>query len=636
VRNESTTLAQVIQNLQLQQITQIRVVDNGSQYNSAAIAIQEGAEVVFEPIPGYGQACSTGLENLPPAVEWILFCDGDGSDDLTQLPLLLQETPEFDLILGNRRATAKGRQALTPVQNFGNRLATLLISLGWGYSYQDLGPLRLIRRTALEKLQLEDRGFGWTVEMQVKGVEQKLKIKELSVNYRPRQGGKSKISGTLRGSIQAGTIILSTLGNLYLNKQQNLLTYLSPLLLMLGASLMIPGGDFADPQTTIWFWWGTVTMSLGFILSWGLSSLSHITFWLVTLSTRLLLLPMAPGDDIWRYLWEGYIQNLGYSPYYFPPDAPILIPYRLDWWEYINHPSVSAIYPPLTQWGFRLLAAINPEVLLFKISFILADLITCFIIQKSYKNKLATIYAWNPLVIYSFAGGGHYDSWFILPLVGAWLSWQSHRSNFLTGLLLGVSAGVKWVSLPLVSFFLKERPQQALPLLLGVSLPLILTAIPFCQRGECPLIPTSSSFVSYGRSAELFPYLLGIIWSYSLTVNWIYGIPLVITLVILLWRAQNFRQFSLGYFLALYIFSPIIHSWYFTWSIPFAVPKANLVIKGLSISAFIYFFLPYRQGLGIEGWYLYPMERWWLWFPLVVVLFQLVFRLVWFNWNRRV
>jgi hypothetical protein len=215
VLNESATIGAVIRSLQDQGINQIRVVDNGSRDQSAEIATMIGATVFHEPIAGYGRACWRGLQNLPDAVEWILFCDGDGSDDLGKLDQFWALSHDFDLILGNRRATAAGRAAMTPVQRFGNGLATTLIHLGWGYSYRDLGPLRLIRRSALAQLQMQDRGFGWTVEMQVHAVECGLRICEIPVDYYPRQGGRSKISGTIRGSIQAGLVILSTLGRLY-------------------------------------------------------------------------------------------------------------------------------------------------------------------------------------------------------------------------------------------------------------------------------------------------------------------------------------------------------------------------------------------------------------------------------------
>ncbi len=214
-RDEAETIANVVRSLQSYGLSQIRVIDNGSRDATAAIATAAGAEVIFESRPGYGRACWQGLQNVDEKIDWILFCDADGSDDLTRLPEFFALAPHYDFILGNRRASPSGRRALTPVQNFGNWLSTQLIALGWGHQYHDLGPLRMIRRPALERIRMGDRGFGWTVEMQARAVELGLKIAEIPVGYRDRQGGKSKISGTLKGSFQAGTIILSTLGKLY-------------------------------------------------------------------------------------------------------------------------------------------------------------------------------------------------------------------------------------------------------------------------------------------------------------------------------------------------------------------------------------------------------------------------------------
>jgi hypothetical protein len=133
VRNEAGTIAAVIQELHGQGLVRIRVVDNGSGDGTAAVASAAGAEVLSEERPGYGRACWRGLGGLPPGVRWILFCDGDGSDDLAALPRLLAAATDADLVLGNRLAGAEGRRAMTPLQRFGNRLVTRLIQLGWGH-----------------------------------------------------------------------------------------------------------------------------------------------------------------------------------------------------------------------------------------------------------------------------------------------------------------------------------------------------------------------------------------------------------------------------------------------------------------------------------------------------------------------
>ncbi|MGB3137162.1 MAG: hypothetical protein WBB18_10190, partial [Nodosilinea sp.] len=272
---------------------------------------------------------------------------------------------------------------------------------------------------------------------------------------------------------------------------------ISALLLVAGVALMRPYGEFVEPAILHQFWLGAAVMGTGFALSWYLRSLSGVWFWGVALTTRLLLLPMQPGDDLWRYLWEGHIQTLGFSPYHFAPSAPTLEPYRTLWWSAINHSDVSAIYPPITQLGFRLLAAIALHPLLFKLAFVAADLATAWLLSRRFGYLRATLYAWNPMVIYSFAGGAHYDSWFILPLVAAWLldDTATRRSWLWVAGLVGVSVAVKWVSLPIVVFLVWRslRQQQWGRAITGGALgllPMTLSALPFCHSGTCPLIPT--------------------------------------------------------------------------------------------------------------------------------------------------
>ena len=217
--NEEAALPRVLHELRELGLERIRVVDNGSRDKTAEVAAQRGAEVLTESRRGYGAACWRGMADFDDAVEWVLFCDADGSDDLSELPhLFAQAALGADLVLGNRRSLPANRASTTPQQNFGNALATALIELGWGPRYHDLSPLRLIRRAALDRIAMRDRGFGWTVEMQVRAVEEKLRISEVPVRYRRRQGGRSKISGTISGTLRAGSVILSTIGRLWLRR----------------------------------------------------------------------------------------------------------------------------------------------------------------------------------------------------------------------------------------------------------------------------------------------------------------------------------------------------------------------------------------------------------------------------------
>jgi len=406
---------------------------------------------------------------------------------------------------------------------------------------------------------------------------------------------------------------------------------LSAVLLILGAVLTQPYGNFFQADVLPHFWVGTAVMGAGFVLAWWLRSVPIIWFWGVAIATRLILLPMTPGDDVWRYLWEGHIQNLGFSPYHFAPDAAELIPHRLVWWPLINHSDVSAIYPPITQLGFRGLAAIAPNLYLFKIAFVLTDLVVSWLLSHRFGTLKATLYAWNPMVIYSFAGGAHYDSWFILPLVAAWFLIDAAEASEADridtspvhpwggALLIGVSAAVKWISLPLLGWLVwrsRQRWHGISEIGLGIVglLPLLLSALPYCRLESCPLIPTDSTFVAYGRSAEFIPHWLAQVWPASQQANWIYGIPLLLWVGWLIIRAPTFQQCAEGYWFGLLLLTPIVHFWYFTWLVPFSIPTQNWGVRLISLSGFIYFVLPSR----LPDWRLTSTERLWLWLPFIL------------------
>ena len=211
-RNEELSLPGVLKNVP-PRIRRIVVVNNGSVDRTALIARLHGAEVVHEPTPGYGRACLAGLAALrdnPPDI--VAFVDADGSDELSCLPDLIDQVAsgESDLVLGRRIPTES--RALSFQQRFGHLLATGLIRLFWKHRFRDLGPMRVIRWGALERLAMTDQAFGWTVEMQVRALKHGLRIVEIDVPYHVRSAGKSKISRTLTGTVKAGTTILWVIG----------------------------------------------------------------------------------------------------------------------------------------------------------------------------------------------------------------------------------------------------------------------------------------------------------------------------------------------------------------------------------------------------------------------------------------
>ena len=209
-RNEQAAIGRVIADIPLW-ADYIVVADNGSTDDTASIARAAGATVVTEPQPGYGGACLAALKALPPS-DVIVFVDGDYSDFPEDMAELVDPVLDgaADLVIGSRMLRAGDRKWLTPQQRYGNTLAVTLIRLIWGTRFTDLGPFRAISSEALTKLDMADRDYGWTVEMQIKAAEQQLKCLEVPARYRQRIG-VSKISGTLKGTVLAGTKILTVI-----------------------------------------------------------------------------------------------------------------------------------------------------------------------------------------------------------------------------------------------------------------------------------------------------------------------------------------------------------------------------------------------------------------------------------------
>jgi glycosyltransferase involved in cell wall biosynthesis len=211
--NEEECIAGVVQQLSELGLRRIRVVDNASTDHTGEIARAAGAEVIRTEGKGYGLACWIGGLELPHDVQWLLYCNADASDDLDAIHRFAELASSHDFILGSRTHPAD-RMTMTLPQRFGNWLAPSLIYLIWKTRFSDLGPQRAIRVGAYQRLAMKDRGFGWTLEMQVRAIEEGLRIAEISVCSFARVAGKSKISGTFQGTLLASIVILKTIGTL--------------------------------------------------------------------------------------------------------------------------------------------------------------------------------------------------------------------------------------------------------------------------------------------------------------------------------------------------------------------------------------------------------------------------------------
>lgn len=213
--NEEDAIAQVIDEIPKDIVREIVVVNNASKDKTKEVAQSAGATVIDEMNPGYGSACLKGIQYLkeketPPDV--VVFLDGDHSDYPHEMRNLIQPIKDnkADFVLGSRALGKKEKGAMTIPQVFGNALATFILRTFYRQKTTDLGPFRAIKYATLLSLNMVDRNYGWTVEMQIKAAQQNVRFLEIPVNYRNRIG-QSKISGTVKGVLGAGYKILYTL-----------------------------------------------------------------------------------------------------------------------------------------------------------------------------------------------------------------------------------------------------------------------------------------------------------------------------------------------------------------------------------------------------------------------------------------
>src|SRR5258707_12436574 len=218
--NEAQAIGRVLADLPAELVTEVLVVDSNSTDGTAEIAAKMGARVLHEPRRGYGRACLTGLANTQ-SPDVVVFLDGDYSDGHSELPIILAPIIEgrADITLGSRLGGKSNPGALPWHQSFGNRFAAGLIRLLYGVKVSDLGPFRAGRADVLPALALEEATYGWAVGMIVKRDIAGFRLVEVSVSYHPRIG-KSKISGTVKGTVGAAWFILSRIVRYYFRRRR--------------------------------------------------------------------------------------------------------------------------------------------------------------------------------------------------------------------------------------------------------------------------------------------------------------------------------------------------------------------------------------------------------------------------------
>jgi glycosyltransferase involved in cell wall biosynthesis len=212
--NEEEALRHLLPEVLSHPVQWIIVVDNGSTDATASVAQAAGAIVVSEPVPGYGRACWHGFQTAQQlGAEIIIFMDGDGSDNPIDLPIMLAPILEgyADLVIGSRIGVYAEAGAIPLQARLGNWLISRLLNYLYGTNVYDIGSFRAIHRDVLEALQMQERTFGWPVEMLVKAARAHYRLVEVPLHYRRRSHGRSKVAGTVIGSVKAAYVMLRTM-----------------------------------------------------------------------------------------------------------------------------------------------------------------------------------------------------------------------------------------------------------------------------------------------------------------------------------------------------------------------------------------------------------------------------------------
>jgi hypothetical protein len=365
-----------------------------------------------------------------------------------------------------------------------------------------------------------------------------------------------------------------------------------------------------------------------------------VVFWSGAILLRVLALPLEPGDDLWRYQWEGKIQNAGFNPYLLAPNDERLEAVRAEFhdWSRINHKDFSAIYPPGIELIFAGLSRFSAGPLLYKLFFAAADLGVIVVLLQLIGGRErcadAVWYAWNPLVVYSFAGAAHFDSLMILPMLtgifcfvrsrGARERRQQLRWAMAGAMAFGAAISIKLVPvllLPACAFALGRR---AWVLALSLGIPGLLSlafGVP-----QAPIWKSLGRFIYVARVNDAFWWVVEeTFWPNPHQKNYSYNLVIVIAVVVmalLFWRSWRRGVFwSLGTAL---ILSPVLHPWYITWILPLAAWRRVDAWQVLSVTIFAYY-LFWDERLFALPWHSEPWLRGFIFIPpIVAALFGLI------------
>jgi len=368
-------------------------------------------------------------------------------------------------------------------------------------------------------------------------------------------------------------------------------------------------------------------------------------FWGAVIALRLVALPLVPGDDFWRYQWEGKIQHAGFNPYVNAPDDPALAPVRAEFpnWPKINHRDFQTIYPPGVELLFAGMSQISDSPLSYKLLFAAADIATIAVLLRVFRGahvpsrapfgaspnglnvspvaspyENAAWYALNPLVVYSFAGSAHFDSLMILPMVAGILflvrietETDSRRKWWLAlaaSAAFGIAISIKIVPVFLLLCCVFALRQRAITLVVSGAIPLLLSLL--YGYPKIPIWDSLRRFAHVTRLNDLFWWLIEeTIWPNPHQKNYHYNIILLIAVaVVSLLAWWNWKRAMLWVLGTVLILSPVLHPWYCTWILPLATWRRAFAWHVLSVTLFSYY-LFWNERIFVLPWHSEPWLR---------------------------
>jgi hypothetical protein len=595
--------------------SEVVVVDNGSRDRTAAAARAAGARVVIEPRRGYGQACLTGIAALQDSADVIVFLDGDHSDHPAQLPDVIAPilSGQADMVIGSRTRgrAAPGSHPWHAV--LGTRFCVGLMNLLIGTRATDLGPFRAITRGALAALDMRDRNYGWTVEMQVKAHRAGLRVAEVPVDYRPRLG-RSKVSGTVGGTVRAAAKILGTIVGHALGPRRR------PLVLGVSAAVL-------SVCVASWAWTGDQTVDVRrFLATYALAFVAYLAalggsaglgprglriglglalLW----RAALVFAPPLLSDDVYRYVWEGRIQLHGGNPYAWEdrPEVARWAPLRDDVWRGVTHKFYSALYPPAWQMAAAGVVWLRDSVTAMKTFLVACELGALVLLdgilrRRGLPRERLLVLAWSPLALVEVAGSGHNDAFAILLTVAALAALETGRP-----LLSAVAGAVAFQAKILPGLVVAAWSRRyRLPHLAAAGLVAAALVIPYADAGS-GLWHSATRYARYWRFNETLFAPLRRMTGGEDAAMLVSTVLLLLVVAAVAWRRLELAAAGLITVGASLLLAANVLPWYALWFLPFLVlrdsPPALLFTGTVALA-----YLAYPEWRSGEAW----QVSWWV------------------------